>query len=414
MTYLFSTDLHFDLYKKETPKGDTLFVIGGIHGDEPGAYFAPMILINHYKIKSGSLWIVPNLNFDSIIANKRGIYGDMNRKFQSLSPKDKDYTIVQDIKKLITDKKVDLILNLHDGYGFYRKDYKNQLFNPKAWGQSFVIDQSFMQHHKYGNLEEIAKIVNSRANVYVQEDVHDFNIKNTNTSQSDKDMQLSLTYFAIKNHKPAFAIETSKHIKELSLKVYYHLQTIEKFMDIMNIDYIRNFDLTVNNISNIISDYGTVEFCNSKVKLDLNNIRDNINLTICSDFKPKPSNPLFAMVKNGNIYKTYIGNILISNISIDTENMDNSINDIDLITDDKKRNVKFGSIVDIKDYFLIPKSQNYRVNVIGFGFTKDDTENKIFEKSMIKKFSIDRDGKIYKVEIYRENSFCGSFFVRFK
>jgi hypothetical protein len=349
------------------------------------------------------------------VANKRGVYGDMNRKFDYIPQKDKDYNIVQDIKKLITDKKVDLILNLHDGYGFYRKDYKNQLFNPKAWGQSFVIDQSFIQNHKYGNLEEIAKIVNSRANVYVQEDVHDFSIKNTNTSHSDKDMQLSLTYFAIKNSKPALAIETSKHIKDLSLKVYYHLQTIEKFMDVMGIDYIRDFDLTTSNIANIISDYGTVEFCNSKVKLDLSILKDRIsNLTLCENFSPKSTNPLFAIVKKDNLYNLYIGNIHITTMDIGTTHFDNSINSVDIVADNRKRNVKLASTVDVKDSFIIPKLNGYRFNVIGFGFQKDDAEKKINISSMMKKFSIDKEENTYRVEIYREDYFCGSFFVRFK
>ena len=45
---------------------NTLLIIGGIHGDEPGGYFAPAVLEKYYKIKSGNLWIIPNLNVDSI------------------------------------------------------------------------------------------------------------------------------------------------------------------------------------------------------------------------------------------------------------------------------------------------------------------------------------------------------------
>jgi len=86
-TYAFSANLHYSLIKKESGKeGSTLLIIGGIHGDEPGGYFAPMLLAKHYKIESGNLWVVPNLNFDSIVKNARGINGDMNRKFAKIEP----------------------------------------------------------------------------------------------------------------------------------------------------------------------------------------------------------------------------------------------------------------------------------------------------------------------------------------
>lgn len=94
-----AANLHYSLIKKESSQaGSTLLIIGGIHGDEPGGYFAPMLLAKHYKIESGNVWIVPNLNFDSIVQNKRGVYGDMNRKFAKIEPKDKDLEIVNEIK----------------------------------------------------------------------------------------------------------------------------------------------------------------------------------------------------------------------------------------------------------------------------------------------------------------------------
>jgi hypothetical protein len=78
---LFGANLHFSLHKMESGKGDTLLIIGGIHGNEPGGYFAPSLFLSRYKIEHGNVWVVPNLNFDSIVANQRGVYGDMNRKF---------------------------------------------------------------------------------------------------------------------------------------------------------------------------------------------------------------------------------------------------------------------------------------------------------------------------------------------
>jgi len=51
-TYAFSANLHYSLIKKESGKeGSTLLIVGGIHGDEPGGYFAPMLLARYYKIE---------------------------------------------------------------------------------------------------------------------------------------------------------------------------------------------------------------------------------------------------------------------------------------------------------------------------------------------------------------------------
>jgi len=71
----------FKLIKKGQDNNNTMLVIGGIQGDEPGGFISASLLATHYEITKGSLWIVPNLNFYSIIKRSRGPYGDMNRKF---------------------------------------------------------------------------------------------------------------------------------------------------------------------------------------------------------------------------------------------------------------------------------------------------------------------------------------------
>jgi predicted deacylase len=82
---------YFHLIKKDSQvEAPTLLIVGGIHGNEPGGFFAPAILAQYYRATKGSFWIVPNLNQPSIQAQSRGINGDMNRKFAPDSPKDGD------------------------------------------------------------------------------------------------------------------------------------------------------------------------------------------------------------------------------------------------------------------------------------------------------------------------------------
>ena len=194
LIHIFASNTPFDLYKKETnPTQHTLLIVGGIHGDEPGGYFAPAVLEKYYKIKSGNLWIIPNLNVDSIIANTRGINGDMNRKFNVIDKKDKDLLSVNRVKEIILEKRVDLILNLHDGFGFYRDIYEDAVFNPNSWGQATIIDQEKIDD-KFGNLDEIANQVNKMVNNEgLYQDFHTFGVKNTKTKQKDEQMQQSLS-----------------------------------------------------------------------------------------------------------------------------------------------------------------------------------------------------------------------------
>ena len=58
--------LDYALIKKGEPSENTMLLIGGIQGDEPGGFLAASIVATDYNITKGSLWVVPNLNFPSI------------------------------------------------------------------------------------------------------------------------------------------------------------------------------------------------------------------------------------------------------------------------------------------------------------------------------------------------------------
>lgn len=414
---LFGANLHYSLFKKNTNIGPTLLVIGGIHGDEPGGYFAPSVLKNHYQINYGNLWIVPNLNFDSIVRNRRGIYNDMNRKFLSINPKDKDFEIVGDIKKLILNKDVDLILNLHDGHGYYREQSINGLCNPQAWGQACIIDQLEIPNTKFGNLAEIANKVSEETNIDLFEDVHEFNVKNTKSKDQDEAMRQSLTYFAIGHKKPAFAIETSKNITDLNLKVYYQLKSIEEFMSIMGIQYTRDFELTRANIKKIIQDNGILEIPGGHISLVLNDLKPVINYFPMNNSKLEYSsnNPLVALVKNQNYIKIMNGNIFITNLNPEFYTFDNTLQDIHMIIDGNETVQQLGSIVNVKNNFKVMQKEGYRVNIIGFSPSKSDVETdiEITRNDVAKRFAIDKKESLFRIEFYKDKKFCGMILLHF-
>ncbi|KLE09118.1 hypothetical protein AF80_07750 [Aliarcobacter butzleri L355] len=414
------TNRDFSIYKKEaqTPS-HTLLIIGGIHGDEPGAYFAPAFFEKYYKITKGSVWVIPNINGDSIIANQRGIYNDMNRKFSVIEKDDPDYFIIERVKKIILDKKVDLILNLHDGHGFYRETHENAIFNPKAWGQATIIDQDKINGlDKFGDLDKIATQVKNNLNKdKLFQEFHSFGVKNTQTKFKDEQMQLSLTYFAITNNKPAFAIETSKNITDLTEKVIYQLKSIEEFMKIMDIEFQRDFD--INNYEEVkkrLFDFGEVKI-NENIAFDLSDTRKILRFIPLkkenNEFKFE--NALGATKIVDNKYEVYIGNINVTNLFPQIFDVKEYKDSIKIEVDGKVINTKLGEVIDVKNSFKIVKNDFFRVNVIGFSKAGVDSEDDILLKKsdMVDSFSIDTNNKQYRVEFYKDNNFYGMITINF-
>ena len=412
--------LPFTLVKHEASKdtGPTLFVIGGIHGNEPGSYFSASILQQYYTITKGNLWVIPNLNHKSIMMNSRGVNGDMNRKFADIDIHDMDYPIVDELKKIITDPQVDLILNLHDGHGFYRKQYKDDVFNPGAWGQTCVIDQiSLDSDHIYKDMNKIANTVSQGLNSGLIEDHHCFDVRNTNTRLDDEAMKHSLTFFAINHNKPAFAIETSKNLPTLEEKVFYQLRAIEGYMQYMGITYERPFDLTAEKLKEIIKINGNVTI-NNNINLNIENLRKDLSFIPLesegNDFNF--THPLGGMLQSGGKYNLYIGNQKVSSLSPSIHLVGQCSDTINIKIDGKEEKINFAKEYSINtDVSIINKSLT-RVNIIGFTREgkKDESNLNVMLKDLDTKYAIDKDAKTYRIEFYSENDFCGMALIHFK
>ena len=401
---------HYELKGEE--EGPTLLVIGGIHGDEPGGFLAPAILAQHYTIKKGNVIVVPNLNPDSILALKRGVYKDMNRKFAKIAPNDPDFDNVAQIKKMITDEKVDFIINLHDGHGFYREKWENAIFNPRAWGQTYVIDQKTLDSVRFGNLDEIAKQIEIKLNNgHLHYDFHIFGIRNTETRIKDEEQQNSLTFFAITHLKPALAIETSKNIKEEDLKVYYQLISIEALMEVLGISYQRDFEITREEVNKRIKDYGDLKI-NDNITLSLSDLRSVINFT---PLKPKDnkyefSHPL-GRIKTTKIgEEIYIGHKKIATLKPDYFAMNCSVDGIWIERDKKEAEfVKFGETIDYDKGFLIKEQKGVRINIIGYAKKGVISEHNLYvpTQEISTNYSLDKAKKIFRIEAYEGKNFCG-------
>ncbi|MFL1705398.1 M99 family carboxypeptidase catalytic domain-containing protein [Campylobacter sp. MOP7] len=416
---LYAQDFKHTLIKKGTDDNNTLLLIGGIQGDEPGGFLAASLVATDYNITSGSVWVVPNLNFISILKRSRGTKGDMNRKFQYIDKNDPDYEAVTDIKKLIRDKNVSLILNLHDGSGFYRDEFIDKDRNPNKWGNTVIIDQAFLENGVYKNLQGIAESVIKSINLKLLNKEHRYHVKNTKTKEGDMEMLRSLTYYAITQGKSAFANEASKNLNA-EQRTYYHLLAIEEYMNMMGIKFTRPFDISVKSVKNAIEKTIDVSLFNDKFILSLKNPRSSIKfipLPKNEKLELNASNPITAAIEYKNGYQIRYGNRLLTSITPEFFEYSNSFDEILVDVDGKRRIVKLGSKILVKDFFEIDQKEGARVNIIGYtSKNTDEAGHKVSKNNMMTSFSLDKSGKIYRVEIYelgKKDKFVGMILVEF-
>jgi len=416
-------NLDFTLHKLDSGRpGPTILVVGGVQGDEPGGFSAAALLISHYKITSGAVWVVPNLNFLSIIRCSRGVYGDMNRKFAELDPSDPQYAAIQKIKAIITNPKVDAVLHLHDGWGYYSPSFVSEWQCPLRWGQSVIIDQDDITAKKFGNLRELASRAADAANAHLYEPIHAYHVKDTHTHDLDnetaREMSKTLTYFAIGQGKPAFGIEGSKNLPP-PLRTYYHLRVIESFLHSFGITFERTFDLSAPHVAEALQENLAMSFFDNRIFLDLRNARSRLNyipLKKDSAVEYRPGSPIMALVSADKGLQVYFGNTNVTQLDPEYREFDSSIDHVRMAIDGNRRDVPFGSMVPVDRTFRVePLPQDYRVNIIGFSRPGLVSEAGLdmTQRDIQPSYSVDKAGSIYRVEVYRGEKFCGMILVAF-
>ncbi|MDR0828391.1 MAG: deacylase [Desulfovibrio sp.] len=411
-----SSAAHFNLLKMGR-EGSTLLVIGGIQGDEPGGFSAAALLASAYRIRKGRVWVVPDLNFPSILQRHRGIFGDMNRKFASLDASDPEYDIISRIKGILLDEEVDLILNLHDGSGFYRPTWEDKLRNPKRWGQALIIDQEEMTRPPF-LLEKTAGRVETEVNRALMDPGHRYHINNTLTAQGNEEMAKTLSWFAVRNGKPAFGIEASKEFGT-EYRSYYHLRVIEAFMDFLGIEFERGFPLDPKGVLGALNSNILLSAFNDRVILHLDDVRPQLWRVPFRKNDPCPairgSKPLLALVQDKQGWRVAYGNHTLTRINPEFFDFDESLHKIDLILDGQAHSVRPGEIVQVREAFRVNVPEGFRVNAIGAQKEVNGSEAGVLlkRKDFMPRFSVDRNASIYRVEVYKGKAFAGMLLVRF-
>jgi hypothetical protein len=230
-------------------------------------------------------------------------------------------------------------------------------------------------------------------------------------------MEKALTYFVVRNRKPAFGIETSTEFPTAQ-RSYYHLRALESFMQVMGIGFERQFPLTPEGIEQAINSNIRIALFDNKIFLDMTNARKRLSFIPFRkgfDVEFTPGSPLLALINAGNCYDVYHGNRRITSIFPQFCEYDSSIESITMQVDGRQQDIKFGDMVAVDNSFLIVPREGYRVNVIGF--KREDNGNEsgipICKSDTSDRFSIDKDGRLYRVEVYREKKFAGMVLVNF-
>ncbi|MFA9461931.1 M14/M99 family metallopeptidase [Thiohalorhabdus methylotrophus] len=219
--------------------GKTLLIVGGIQGDEPGAFMSADFY-SDLSLQKGNLIVVPRANLKSIILDKRGADGDMNRRFLSQPRVKKEMDrVVRKLKKLMGE--ADLFLHLHDGWGFHYPEYVSKWRNPKRYGQSIITDANRFpcENGTELDLKGWAKGVLKEVNARIPKEKHHLHYFNTHTWKPDTpfpSMKKTATWYALRKHcTPAFGVEASKHLPTLEMKVRHHNYVINAFMERLDI-----------------------------------------------------------------------------------------------------------------------------------------------------------------------------------
>ena len=399
-----------------TRDGPTLLVIGGVDGDEPGGFHAAATLVTRYRIERGQLWVVPNLNFTAILNRRRGT---MNLKFAELDARDPLYPEVQRIKELIARPEVALALNLHDGSGFYHPQRISSRRNPHRWGQCCVIDQQTMSATDFGDLQQLATATAERINRRIRQPELHFQVKNNRTAgqPAAAPARGSLTYFAVRRGVPAMAVEASKE-HPVHLRTYYHLLALEAVMADMGIRFNRDFPLTPEGVKQVIADDARIWLARDRIQLDLNQMRGTLDFLPLTEGRPpfRADNPLITLRPFGKHWRIHYGNNRLAVIVPQNVPLEESDRSVTMDIDGLVQEIPYGSIVPVEEHFRVRPGTEQRVNIIGHvgGDPNRDGDVRIALEDLEETFSIDRQGRLYRVEVYRDEGFSGMILVDFR
>ena len=217
----------------------------------------------------------------------------------------------------------------------------------------------------------------------------------------------------------AGAVVASKNLNA-EQRTYYHLVAIEEYMKKAGISFTRPFELDVKSVKKAIEKEIRLELFDSYA-LSLKNLKPVISFVPFKkgELSYHSPNPLIAVIKEKETYKVQYGNRSVTRLKPQYFEFTKPLDKISLLSDGNEQVLKSGDKFSVKKSFKIKALKNVRVNVIGYGTKSvDESEQEIDKNSLNKSYSIDKDGKIYRVEFYKSENgkekFAGMILAEFR
>jgi predicted deacylase len=235
-TYFPQTPHELKVYHLQgTQPGATILVIAAVHGDEAAPFLAADSFVD-LSLKQGNMIIIPRANPPAIAVQRRFVNADMNRRFAQTSHTMYEDEVVSVIKKYA--HMSDVLLNLHEGGGFYRHTWEGPNHNPQKYGQCLIADaDSFFVEKtgKYINLKKIAEDIIEQINkqIDIPEYTYRFNNHDTMNRNTRHVVQRgSASFFGLTvANIPSYGLEVSSNLPSEKLKIEYMALLINEFMN---------------------------------------------------------------------------------------------------------------------------------------------------------------------------------------
>ncbi|MBU0712078.1 hypothetical protein KJ762_10835 [bacterium] len=443
ITYFKNTPNQLDIYRLYGRlDGNTVFILGGIQGDEPGGFLSADLYPN-LVLDRGNLIVIPRANFHSIIKNNRGVNGDMNRRFNNDPPNDIDDQIVGIIQKLMAES--DLFLNLHDGWGYYSETYIDENRNSRRFGQSIIADTDYyITERDTIHLERMAQTVLERANRRIENSGHHLHFMNTRTLEKNTtfpEQKKSATYFALTNFGiPAFGIESSKNLESLDLKIRYHNYVINEFLKLYGVEpehpaiiyeppKLIYLLISVNdNIPMVIDNKNTAKLIKGD-QIQITHIESNYSRGLSCDILGVGDEQDFQKSFTINAPTRIIvrkDNRVVGEIVLDVNSINNQLFTYLIDVNGQKQAFLDGQTLRVKRSDKIKiinvlhdqlNSDHYKVNLKGYvppsDYNSGEDRNFLIDISALswKKYSLNGDGKIYPLVVVKNDEELSRIYI---
>ena len=112
-----AVETNMEIIKSDSP-GKTIFIIGGIHGDETSGWMAADKLKKLRTLRSGTLIILSPANAPGSSSGERDVetYRDLNRSFPGTKDRDLTDRLAASIYQAVKNYSPDLVIDLHEAY----------------------------------------------------------------------------------------------------------------------------------------------------------------------------------------------------------------------------------------------------------------------------------------------------------